>query len=152
LDKTTVEPSVVGPHGELEETGNTMSTTSHRRNKVKVLAAMTVAVIVGSFGDISLSRGMKMVGAIDPPTLVDAFVCAATNPYVLGGVGLLITFLFLYLASLSWEDLSFVLPLSAADYVLVTLLAYFLLGEDVNHLRWLGSVFVALGVALVART
>lgn len=144
--------SVLEPREGPEETGNTMSSTSYRRNKARVIAVMTVAVVLGAFGDVSLSKGMKMVGAVDHPTLLRAFMSAATNPYVLGGVGLLIAFLFLYLASLSWEDLSFVLPLSAADYVLVTLLAYFLLGEDVNHLRWLGSVFVALGVALVART
>ena len=44
------------------------------------------------------------------------------------------------------------LPLTAADYVLVTLLAYFLLGEDVSPIRWLGSIMVAIGIALVART
>jgi uncharacterized membrane protein len=113
---------------------------------------MTIAVVLGAFGDVSLSKGMKMVGAVEHRTVYDAFVLAATNHYVLAGVGLLIGFLFLYLASLSWEDLSFVLPLSAADYVLVTLLAYFLLGEQVTDLRWLGSIFVAIGVALVART
>ena len=131
---------------------NVMSIRSDRRNKAKVLAVMTIAVVLGAFGDVSLSKGMKMVGAVEHRTVYDAFVLAATNQYVLAGVGLLIGFLFLYLASLSWEDLSFVLPLSAADYVLVTLLAYFLLGEQVTDLRWLGSIFVAIGVALVART
>lgn len=131
---------------------NVMSIRSDRRNKAKVLVVMTIAVVLGAFGDVSLSKGMKMVGAVEHRTVYDAFVLAATNQYVLAGVGLLIGFLFLYLASLSWEDLSFVLPLSAADYVLVTLLAYFLLGEQVTDLRWLGSIFVAIGVALVART
>ena len=56
-----------------EETGNTMSSTSDRRNKAKVIAVMTVAVILGAFGDVSLSRGMKMVGAVDHPTLLHAF-------------------------------------------------------------------------------
>jgi drug/metabolite transporter (DMT)-like permease len=129
-----------------------MSIRSDRRNKAKVLVVMTIAVVLGAFGDVSLSKGMKMVGAVEHRTVYEAFVLAATNQYVLAGVGLLIGFLFLYLASLSWEDLSFVLPLSAADYVLVTLLAYFLLGEQVTDLRWLGSIFVAIGVALVART
>jgi len=131
---------------------NIMSIRSDRRNKAKVLVVMTIAVVLGAFGDVSLSKGMKMVGAVEHRTVYDAFVLAATNQYVLAGVGLLIGFLFLYLASLSWEDLSFVLPLSAADYVLVTLLAYFLLGEQVTDLRWLGSICVAIGVALVART
>ena len=123
-----------------------------RRRKLRVLVVMAVAVVLGSLGDISLSKGMKAIGRVDYPSISSAFVAGATNPYVLGGIVLLISFLFLYLASLSWEDLSFVLPLTAADYVLVTLLAYFLLHEDVSPMRWAGSVLVATGIALVART
>jgi uncharacterized membrane protein len=50
------------------------------------------------------------------------------------------------------RDSSYVLPLTAADYVLVTLLAYFLLGEPVCAFRWTGSVLVAAGLAIVARS
>ena len=46
-----------------------------------------------------------------------------TNHYVIGGIVLLVTFPVLYLVSLSWEELSYVLPLTAANYVLVTILA-----------------------------
>ena len=93
-----------------------------------------------------------MVGHLELGGPVQAFLLTITNFYVIGGMVLLILFLFLYLASLSWEELSFVLPLTAADYVLVTLLAYFLLHEDVSPLRWAGSVLVGLGIALVSRT
>ncbi|MCX6345049.1 MAG: EamA family transporter [Armatimonadetes bacterium] len=123
------------------------------QSKVKVLAVMSIATTLAAFGDVSLSKGMKQVGAAaERQTFIDTFSFALANPYVLAGVGLLIAFLCLYLASLSWEDLSFVLPLAAADYVLVTLLAFVLLGEDVSPLRWVGSLLVAAGVMLVART
>jgi drug/metabolite transporter (DMT)-like permease len=121
-------------------------------NRAKVLLVMFFAVVFGAFGDVSLSRGMKAVGAISHGGLVGTLVAVFTNLYVVGGILLLIAFLFLYLASLSWESLSFVLPLTAADYVLVTLLAYFLLGENVSPIRWVGSIMVAVGIALVART
>jgi len=124
----------------------------HRRNKARVLVVMFFAVVFGAFGDVSLSRGMKSIAAMPLSGPVHAFVAVFTNVYVLGGIVLLIGFLALYLASLSWESLSFVLPLTAADYVLVTLLAHFLLAEDVSPVRWLGSIMVALGIALVART
>ncbi|NLN78433.1 MAG: EamA family transporter, partial [Armatimonadetes bacterium] len=58
----------------------------------------------------------------------------------------------LYLASLSWEDLSYVLPLTAGDYVLITVLAFFFLHEHVDVLRWVGSVLVTAGIVLVARS
>lgn len=123
-----------------------------RRNKAKVLIVMSVAVILGALGDVSLSRGMKTIGAADFDRASQAFVAAVTNPYVLGGVVLLLSFLILYLVSLSWEDLSFVLPLTAADYILVTVFAHLILQESVPPMRWLGSVLVASGIVLVARS
>ena len=65
---------------------------------------------------------------------------------------LLSAFLILYLVSLSWEELSYVLPLTAANYVLVTILACLVLHEHVSALRWSGSVLVMIGIGLVART
>ena len=123
-----------------------------RSNKLKVVAVMFFAVIFGALGDVSLSKGMKTVAAAHVGGAAHIFFAVMTNMYVIGGIVLLIAFLCLYLASLSWESLSFVLPLTAADYVLVTLLAYVLLHEDVSPVRWLGSLLVALGIALVART
>lgn len=121
-------------------------------NKAKVLLVMTAAVILGALGDISLSRGMKTIWAADSNSVYQALIAAVSSPYVLGGVGLLLSFLILYLVSLSWEDLSFVLPLTAADYILVTVFAQFILQEGVPPLRWLGSVVVALGIVMVARS
>lgn len=122
------------------------------RRRAKVLIAMFFAVVFGAFGDISLSRGMKEIGAMHHKSFSAAFIAGVTNPFVVGGTLLLIGFLLLYLASLSWEDLSYVLPLTAADYVLVTLLAYFLLHESVSPERWAGSVLVAAGIAAVTKS
>ncbi len=113
---------------------------------------MSFAVIFGALADVSLRKGMKIVSETVFQSPIHAFVVTITNAHVIASILLMIAFLVLYLASLSWESLSFVLPLTAADYVLVTLLAYFLLHEDVSLTRWLGSVLVAVGIAIVART
>ena len=113
---------------------------------------MFFGVIFGAVGNISLSRGMKCVGNSGYECARDAVTGAVTEPYIITGVLLLAAFLLLYLASLSWEDLSYVLPLTAGDYVLVTLLAFFFLHEQVDALRWAGVVLVATGIVLVARS
>jgi drug/metabolite transporter (DMT)-like permease len=113
---------------------------------------MSFAVMFGALADISLRNGMKIVGETVFQSPIHAFVVTITNAYVIAGILLMIAFLVLYLVSLSWESLSFVLPLTAADYVLVTLMAHFLLHEDVSPIRWLGSILVAVGIAVVART
>lgn len=126
--------------------------TQTKNNKLKVLVVMLIAVVFGALGDVSLSKGMKTVDAMNIDGVLNTFIATMTNLYIITGIALLIVFLCLYLASLSWEELSYVLPLTAADYVLVTLFAYFLLKEDVCPLRWAGSVLVAIGIGLVART
>lgn len=129
-----------------------MTGRSLRRNRAKVLITMAFAVVFGALGDISLRKGMKSIGCTEFACIYHAFVQAVTNPYVIAGVALLTAFLVLYLISLSWEELSFVLPLTAADYVLVTLFASVILKEDVSPVRWAGSLLVAAGIAFVART
>lgn len=105
--------------------------------RARVLITMAVAVTLGALGDVALSCGMKGW---------------ALSPMLLVGIALQLAFLLLYLACLSWDDLSYVLPLAAADYVLVTVFAALLTSEHVSADRWLGSLLVSVGVALVARS
>lgn len=139
------QPALIRDH-------NNAMHSSPRRNKIKVLIAMFFAVVFGSLGDVLLSKGMKSIGCTEYECAYNAFVATVTSPYVIAGIGFMICFLLLYLASLSWEELSYVLPLTAAVYVVVTIMAFFWLHEDVSPLRWAGTVLVAAGIALVARS
>lgn len=132
--------------------GSTMEQSPRRHNKAKVLVVMFIAVVFGALGDISLRNGMRAIGATEFRSMYHALLAAIDNIYVIAGAAGLLAFLLLYLASLSWEDLSYVLPLTAADYVLVTILAFVLLHENVSPLRWIGSLMVAAGIAVVAKT
>jgi len=53
------------------------------------------------------------------------------------------------LVLLSWKPITFVIPVSALSYVVGTLGAKYILGEDVSTARWAGVVLVCAGVALV---
>jgi len=61
-------------------------------------------------------------------------------------------FFFLWLAVLSWEDLSVALPMQALNYVLVAVLAKYYLHEQVSPLRWAGIVLVSIGVMMITRS
>jgi drug/metabolite transporter (DMT)-like permease len=123
----------------------THSTMTFRR--YLVLAAVT---LTSAFGDTFLSRGMKSLGPVSlhhPAELIHAVF----SPWVATGIVLLIGFFASYMASLSWADLTFVLPASSLGYVIMTLLARFWLREHVSPLRWLGIVFITAGVGFVTR-
>ena len=128
-----------------------MSEKQRRNNKPKVLVTMLFAVIALAMGDIMLRRGMGTVGVSHFQSIPQLLVSVA-NSNVIIGILFMIVFFVLYLAALSWEDLSFVLPLTAADYILVTLIADIWLREHVSPIRWGGTMLVAVGIALVTRS
>lgn len=119
----------------------------------KVYLLMFFAVILAAVGDIFLSLGMKQVGAIEVQGVGHALqmgLKVVKNSWVLLGTLTLTIFFILYLTALSHADLSLVMPLSAASYILVAVLAKIFLGEDVSLQRMGGILLVAIGVALVS--
>ena len=100
-------------------------------------------------GDVSLSRGMKVVGAVTLAGLPSLFT-ALLNPWVVLGILLLIGFFISYLTALSWADLTYVLPGTAVSYILTVSLAKFFLHEHVSVWRWLGVALITIGVGFVA--
>jgi drug/metabolite transporter (DMT)-like permease len=109
-----------------------------------------VAVMVfASCGDVCLSRGMRDFGAVTLSNWLQLFTVLG-NPWVLGGIALLILFFCSYLSALSWADLSYVSPATALSYIIMALLAQFLLHENVTLSRWMGIGLVTIGVGFVA--
>ena len=65
---------------------------------------------------------------------------------------MLAVFFFLWLAVLSWEDLSVALPMQALNYVIVAFLSQYFLGEVVSPLRWAGTLLVCIGVIMITKS
>ncbi len=115
--------------------------------KYLVLAAI---VLFGSCGDACLSYAMRRAGPVsisDLPHLIGAVF----TPWVALGTLLLIGFFASYLSALSWADLTYVLPATSLGYVLLALLAQFVLHEHVSLVRWLGILLISGGVMVVTR-
>ena len=115
--------------------------------KYLVLAGVTV---FGATGDSLLSRGMKELGSVSLQRLPD-LILAILDPWVGLGVLLLLAFFAAYMTALSWADLTYVLPATSLGYVLLALIAKFLLHEDVTATRWLGILLISAGVGFVTR-
>ena len=77
-------------------------------------------------------------------------IAAVFTPWILIGIALLIGYFASYLTALTWADLTFVLPASAIGYVFMLLLARFWLHEAISMQRWIGIVFITVGVGFVA--
>jgi drug/metabolite transporter (DMT)-like permease len=122
---------------------------------MKTLIVLCIAICAQALGDVCLTKGMKSIGEVntlDPAELFQIGLQVFTNPLVWLGILILCLFFGLYLAALSWADLSFVLPVTAFGYVLNAFMSWHLLGEHVSIGRWIGTLIICIGVAVVSRT
>ncbi len=100
-------------------------------------------------GDSMLAHGMKQTGSISLHHL-SSVIFAVLNPWVAVGILLLLAFFATYMTALSWADLTYVLPATSLGYVLLALVARFVLHEHVSPLRWLGIALITGGVGFIA--
>ena len=122
---------------------------------LKTFVVMLVAVIAGTVGDLLLAKGMKELGDLSVMNLrgiLNVAYQALTTPKLIIGTMMLAVFFFLWLAVLSWEDLSVALPMQALNYVLVAFLSQYFLHEVVTPMRWAGTVLVCIGVMLITKS
>jgi drug/metabolite transporter (DMT)-like permease len=122
---------------------------------LKTVIVMLMAVTAGTVGDILLTKGMKELGDVSAMSLkgiLNAAFQALTSPKLIMGTAMLAVFFFLWLAVLSWEDLSVALPMQALNYVLVAFLSQYYLHEAVTPMRWAGTILVVVGVVLITKS
>lgn len=129
--------------------------TSSESHTLRTSVLVALIVVFGSAGNLFFDVGMKHIGALQGWSMAElrfAFVAVFANVWIwLGIVGML-----LYLAALmlvlSWADFSYVLPATAAMFVVIPLVGHFALGESVTGWRWMGVALICLGVVLVGQT
>ena len=113
---------------------------------------LTVVVLAGTGGDVVVTRVMKKVAhgerwtwRIAPQRVGRALA----QGQMWMGIGLMALSFFAFIMVLSWAEVSFVVPATAANYIAGAFGAKFLLKERVSKARWAGVLLVAAGVALV---
>lgn len=114
-----------------------------------------LGIMVGAttIGEVLQVIGMRRHGEIHdfrPGALGRALALLARNWYIVASVVAMAVSFFAYLGLLTVAELSFAVPASAATYVFETMLAKYVLHEQVNWKRWAGAALVVCGVALVS--
>lgn len=112
-----------------------------------------IIAICNTIGDVLNTAGMKRQGEVEelaPRKLVHMVARIFHNPLVLGGLGALAVSFFALLSLLSIANVSFAVPATSISYLLETLLAKYILKEQVKWRRWLAAFLVACGVALLS--
>jgi drug/metabolite transporter (DMT)-like permease len=121
----------------------------------KTYLLIFLMVIFGPLGNVLLGKGMKRIGAATvgtPAEALDLLSRILASGAIWMGIASLVTFFAAYMLVLSWADYSYVQPASSVAYAMVALLAHFMLREAVPPLRWIGVLFICLGVLVVGYT
>lgn len=112
---------------------------------------VSLAVIANTLGNFLLSVGMRSMD-FKPWASPLQYIRIFANPWIDAGVVLLLIWFAAQLSLLSWADLSYVLPITAASYVLTAVLGKVFLHEFISISRWFGILAISMGVLLVIGT
>ena len=122
---------------------------------LKTYVFILFIVLFAPLGNVLLSKGMKGVGSAKnwvPGDIFHILASIVTSGYIWLGIACLLTFFVAYMLVLTWADYSYVQPASSFSYAVVAMLGYFLLGEAVPPLRWIGIFVICVGVFIVGHT
>jgi len=112
----------------------------------------SLIVIAGTVGELCVSRAMKEVGEVHdfrPAALIRFLLRAIRVKWMWIGVAMMAIAFFSLLAVLTFENVSFVVPVTALSYVAGAFGGIFFLKEHVSPRRWVGVALVCIGVTLV---
>ena len=113
---------------------------------------LAIVVLAGTGGDIAATHAMKQIGEVKnfaPRALLGVLRRVLQSGWMWVAIALMALAFFSLLALLSWAEVSFVVPASAANYIVGAFGAKLLLKERVSKTRWAGMLLVTVGVALV---
>ena len=115
----------------------------------KTILVLIPAIFAQASGNVFLSMTMKEIGSSNWLVLLSR---AVASPTLWVGTALLTVSFVLFASALSWADLSFVVPAVSMEVVVNVVFASYFLNEVVSLTRWMGVLFISVGVILVLRS
>lgn len=120
---------------------------------VETLLIVSVSVVLGSFGQVFMKKGLTNMGGIKLTELLSPKLFAViSEPSTFAGLVFYVLATMLWFVALSGAQLSYVYPMIALGYVVTAALATHYFGEVVSSTRWFGIALILLGVFFVSRS
>ena len=119
-----------------------------------VISLILLSVLLSAIAQIILKMGMSSTTiqqAIATATASTVFYSIVTNIYVIGGLALYFSSAAVWLFVLAKLDVSFAYPFVGLGFILTMLLAYFINGEALSMTKVAGTLFISVGIAIIAR-
>lgn len=114
------------------------------------LCAALGSVAVASAGQIFLKLGVRAISASGVGLSArHAIAAAILQPQLIAGVLAFAASMLLWIVAIQGQQLSYVYPLAALGYILVTLLSVAIFGDSLNGWKVGGILLIVLGVGVL---
>ena len=113
---------------------------------------LLLIIVSGTGGELCVTRAMKEIGEVKdfrPMALVRFIRKALVVKWMWIGIAMMTLAFFALLAALSFENVSFVVPVTALSYAAGAVGAVLFLRERISLQRWIGVFIVCVGVTIV---
>ena len=112
-------------------------------NEPLALLIVFLATFIGATGSIFLKKGSKELNRNILSQLKNKNLIFGIGIYALGSI--------LYISALKFAELSLVYPITSLSYIWISLLSVKYLNEKMNNYKWLGIIFILIGVIFITR-
>ena len=119
-----------------------------------VFLLILMSVLLSAIAQITLKIGMSsplVQQAISSASSLAIFQSIITNIYIISGLTLYFTSAAVWLFVLAKVDVSFAYPFVGLGFIVTMLLAYFINGEILSATKVIGTLCIAIGIAIVAQ-
>ncbi|MFC2134814.1 EamA family transporter [Bacteroidota bacterium] len=113
-------------------------------NQLIVLSIVVFATFIGAFGSLYLKKGSADLHRHFWKNLHN-------NHKLILGIFLFGVSSIFYVWALKFAELSLVYPVTSLSYVWISFMSIKFLGEKMNNYKWLGIIFIIVGVFLITR-
>lgn len=109
-----------------------------------------VSILLNLLGQFSIKSGVNKLGGLSLtfPDIAKSLL----SPLVLGGLVAYGIGSIFWILALSHKDLSYAYPMLSVGYIIILILSWAFLGEQITLVRILGVILISFGVFLVFKS
>ena len=108
------------------------------------------SIFCSALAQIMLKTGMNRqhIESITISSLIQLFL----NPFIIAGMTLYVAAMLIWLYVLKQVEVSYAYPFTALGFVLVMIIGYFFMAEQVTPLRLAGIILIIAGIVLISKS
>ena len=110
-----------------------------------------LSVLLVVIAELSLKAGVKDL-IFSKDNLLQFFISAITNPFVLFGLLLIGISSVIWIVALSRTELSYAYPFVSVGYITTAILSVLLFNEPSSVVKWIGIAVIVSGVIILSRS